>query len=160
MTRKSNHPVSKRMKIQKKIKIEITDSHPQDLISLNSYRDMIHQIIMEEKIPVTAVHVIAVDDEYLRSLHRQFLKEDTYTDVMTFHMEEEDEKDGEIYISVDRACQNAKDYCVELSEEIARLIIHGLLHLKGYDDKDELSKQQMHGLEDLFLTQYWKPQSD
>jgi len=148
------------MKIQKKIKIELTDSHPRDLISLKCYRDMIHQIIEEEKIPVATLHVIAVDDEYLRSLHRQFIKEDIYTDVMTFQLEEDDEKEAEIYISVDRACQNAKEYGVELSEEIARLIIHGLLHLKGYDDKDELGKQQMHDLEDLFLLQYWKPQSE
>lgn len=148
------------MKVKKKIKIEFTDSHPQNPILLNSYRDLIKQIIAEEKIPIAGIHIITIDDEYLKSLHRQFLNEDTYTDVMTFYMEEDDEIDGEIYISIDRASQNAKHYHVELSEEIARLIIHGLLHLKGYDDKDKSDKQQMHFLEDKFLKHYWKAPSN
>ena len=147
------------MKVKRKIKIEFTDSHPQLSISLNSYRDLIHQIIVEEKIPVAGIHIITVDDEYLKSLHRQFLNEDSYTDVMTFYLEEDDEVDGEIYVSTDRASQNAKHYRVDLSEEIARLIIHGLLHLKGYDDKDKSGKQQMQLLEDRFLKHYWKASS-
>jgi len=148
------------MKAPKKINIELTDSYPQDVFFLNSYRDLIHQIIVKENIPVTAVHVITVDDEYLRSLHCQFLNEDLYTDVMTFHLEEDDKKDAERYISVDRARQNAKKYQVELREEIARLIVHGLLHLKGYDDKDILGKQRMHDLESEFLAKYWDPTWD
>ena len=147
------------MKIKRKIKIEFTDSHPRHPISLTSYRDLIHQIIVKEKIPVAGIHIITVDDEYLKSLHHQFLNEDTYTDVMTFYMEQDDEIDSEIYISTDRASQNAKHYQVELREEIARLIIHGLLHLKGYDDKNKSDKKQMQLLEDRLLRHYWKAPS-
>jgi rRNA maturation RNase YbeY len=148
------------MKVQKNITIELIESHPQDLISLSSYRDMIYRIIVEEKIPVITLNVITVNDEYLRSLHQKFLKEDNYTDVMTFQLEDDGEKDSEIYISLDRACQNAKDFKVELKEEFARLIIHGLLHIKGYKDKNRLARREMQVLEDAFLAKYWKPYSD
>jgi probable rRNA maturation factor len=71
-------------------------------------------------------------------------------------MEEPDEREAEIYISLDRADQNAGEYDVELPEEIARLIIHGLLHLKGYDDKNNSAQQQMLALQERLLDVYWK----
>ena len=102
------------------------------------------------------MNIILVDDEYLRSLHRQFLQKDSYTDVMTFPIEEEEDREAEIYISLDRAQINAKHFDVQIEKEVARLIIHGLLHLKGYDDKDKISRAEMRREEDRLLKIYWQ----
>jgi probable rRNA maturation factor len=143
------------MKVQKKNKIELTNAHPEISLSLERYRDMICRVIHREKISLRSLHIITVGDEYLKELHKQFLHKDSFTDVLTFHLDEEGQREGEIYISLDQAKLNANEYGVELSEEIARLIIHGLLHLKGYDDAEHAGKQQMHQLENEYLQRFW-----
>ena len=115
---------------------------------------MIGKVIHGEKISLRSLHVITVDDAYIRTLHRQYLHKNSSTDVITFQWDEEDEREGEIYICLDQAKLNAEEYGVTLEKEIARLIIHGLLHLNGYDDKDDAGKQQMRQLEDKYLQRY------
>lgn len=143
------------MKVPKKSKIELTNAHPDKSLSLERYRDLIDMVMTQENISLKSLHVITVEDEYLRALHRQFLYKDSFTDVLTFHLDEEDQREGEIYISVDQAKLNAGVFGVEVRVEIARLIIHGLLHLKGYDDKEYSGEQQMHQLEDEYLKRFW-----
>lgn len=104
---------------------------------------------------VSHLNIVFVDDEYLKSLHRQFLNDDTYTDVMTFNLSETGAIDGEIYISADRAKENAQKYQVSFADEIARLVIHGLLHLKGHDDRTDAGRRQMHQLENKYLKECW-----
>jgi rRNA maturation RNase YbeY len=117
---------------------------------------LIQQVIGQEEIELSAVEVIIVEDAYLKSLHKQFLKRDTFTDVMTFAWEENEQVEAEIYLSLDRAKINAQEYQVQLDQEIARLIIHGLLHVKGYNDEDKAGKQRMHNKEDEYLHRYWQ----
>jgi rRNA maturation RNase YbeY len=62
--------------------------------------------------------------------------------------------EGEIYISADRADIHAREFEVSLGEEIGRLIIHGMLHLKGYDDQTENERQEMQQKEDFYLQKY------
>ncbi len=116
---------------------------------------MVEQVIHEIKLPASEISVILVDDEYLRRLHREYLNDDRYTDVMTFNLSDGGEVEGEIYISVDRAQVQAKQYQVSVSEEVARLVIHGLLHLKGYDDATLAERQQMHQQENHLLRLFW-----
>jgi len=123
-------------------------------LNLEGYHDMIGKVIHGEKISLRSLHVITVDDAYIRTLHRQYLHKNSSTDVITFHWDEEGEREGEIYICLDQAKLNAEEYGVTLEKEIARLIIHGLLHLNGYDDKDDAGKQQMRQLEDKYLQRY------
>jgi len=87
-------------------------------------------------------------------LNNEYLQHDYYTDVITFSLNEDDTKeiDGEIYICVDVAEEQAKEYKVSLSNELSRLAIHGLLHLCGYGDKTDEEQKLMRSLENKYLS--------
>jgi rRNA maturation RNase YbeY len=138
-----------------KINLELTDYYTIDGISLKNYEQNIRKILEGEGLNRINLNVILVDDEYLRSLHREYLQEDSYTDVMTFPIDEGENREAEIYVSLDRARHNAKRFNVRIDEEIARLIIHGLLHLKGFDDKNKISQTKMRREENRLLKTYW-----
>jgi probable rRNA maturation factor len=100
--------------------------------------------------------VVTTDDE-VHSLNRQYLGHDYKTDVISFGMEDEmgDEVEfltpeerpeylGDVVISYDRAAEQAPDYGHTTEREVAVLMVHGLLHLLGYDDTDEESRARMH----------------
>ncbi|GAB4376576.1 MAG: rRNA maturation RNase YbeY [Calditrichia bacterium] len=125
-------------------------------IDENRYKQLIHTVQSVEEIPLKSLAVIFVDDEYLRNLHREYLNDDSYTDVMTFNLGEAAEIEGEIYISPERVKINAEKYRVQISDELARVIVHGLLHLKGYDDQTPRDRRQMRSKEDEILNAYWK----
>ena len=114
-------------------------------------QQLARQIIREEKIPIRELRIIFVDDPYLRDLHRKYLDDDTFTDVMTFNLGSPEAIEGEIYISVDRARDHAQNFGVPLGEEVGRLVIHGLLHLKGYDDHTPSRREEMRSREDYYL---------
>jgi rRNA maturation RNase YbeY len=97
--------------------------------------------------------VIIIDDEALRRMHDQYLGDDTYTDVMTFNLGEGRAVEGEIYISLDRAREQAAAYGVSLPEELARLIIHGILHLAGWDDREPADRRKMKMQEDALVAE-------
>lgn len=85
-----------------------------------------------------------------------FLNHDTLTDILTFDLSnDEDEFTAEIYISIDRVKDNAKDFNVTYNNELHRVIFHGLLHLLGYDDKTKDKKAEMRKMEDQFLQKYF-----
>lgn len=115
---------------------------------------LLDKVLIGESIVSASINVVYVNNDEILSLNKQYLNHDYYTDVITFSLTEEDESqkiDGEVYICVDVAEEQAKDYKVSLTNEILRLAIHGCLHLCGYDDKDEESKSKMRQLENFYL---------
>lgn len=95
--------------------------------------------------------VILTDDELLE-MNRRVLGHDFYTDILTFEIERsENALEAELYFSFDRARENALRFKVSLRNELARLAIHGILHLAGFDDKDPLAKKLMRKKEKFFL---------
>ena len=99
------------------------------------------------------ITVILGQDELLRSLKKQFFKKDKYTDVIAFRLNDYKEKvvEGEVYISLPRARENAKTFGEPFEREISRLLIHGVLHLLGYEDDTKKSKMVMTSLENKYL---------
>jgi len=85
---------------------------------------------------------IFVNDKTLSDMHGTYLNDPTPTDVITFDLGA-DEIEGEIYISYDRAMDQAKTFNISFEAELIRLLIHGLLHLAGYDDIDESDRTKM-----------------
>ncbi|MDP4219295.1 MAG: rRNA maturation RNase YbeY [Bacteroidota bacterium] len=95
--------------------------------------------------------VLYTDDELLE-LNRRLLGHDFYTDILTCELEREGALlEAELYFSLDRASENALRYKVTLRNELARLAIHGILHLAGHEDSDIKAKNQMRQKERFFL---------
>lgn len=138
------------------MKIKAINSNSRLKIKRNKVIDLARCILKDEGIiPATnEISIIFVDDEFLRKLHKDYLNDDSYTDVMSFNLSEDEQIDGEIYISLDRAQHYATKFGVTFGSEVTRLIIHGILHLKGYDDATEDQKKEMHDLENAYLEKY------
>ncbi len=105
-------------------------------------RSWIIQTAENEDHKVGILNYILTNDDILVQLNKEYLRHFTLTDIITFDLSESDELlTGDIYISVDRARENAKKFKDSLSNEIKRLMIHGILHLMGYKDKSQSRKR-------------------
>ncbi len=113
----------------------------------------IGQVSENENIKVSFLNYIFCSDSYLLEINKKYLDHDYFTDIITFESSEgKGIVSGDIFISVDRAVENAKEFKVTLEEEILRLIIHGLLHLVGYKDGTDDEKLIMRKKEDYYLS--------
>ena len=99
------------------------------------------------------VSLVFVSDDYLSDLKKKYFKKDQYTDVIAFRLNEYEEPfvEGEVYISLVRAKENAQSLDEPFSREVSRLIIHGCLHLIGLKDKTDIEKENMTNNEDAIL---------
>tara|TARA_B110000263_G_scaffold169129_1_gene147324 strand:+ start:6668 stop:7108 length:441 start_codon:yes stop_codon:yes gene_type:complete len=97
------------------------------------------------------IDFILKDREFLNSLKKKYFKMDVYTDVMAFNLGDNNNIDGEVYISIEDVLENSKLYSKTFNEEFSRIVIHGLLHLLGYDDKTKKEKDNMTLLEEKYL---------
>ena len=114
----------------------------------------LEQIIIREKKISGGIVCVFCDDKYLLEKNIKYLNHDYLTDVITFNYCEDITISGDLLISVERVRENAKHYNVSFFTEIKRVIVHGLLHLLGYDDKTNSSKQEMTEKEDFYLNLY------
>ena len=114
---------------------------------------LVKNIFSEKKIKDAELSYIFCNDNFLSKLKKKFFKKTHFTDVIAFRLNSYEEKrvEGEIYISLPRAKENAKIYEEPYEKEVARLIIHGCLHLLGYQDETKNQKQIMTNLENVFL---------
>lgn len=97
------------------------------------------------------ISYVFCDDDYLLAINKEFLSHDTLTDIISFDYSLGDQIHGEIYISVERVAENAKDFKVDFSEELHRVMIHGILHYCGFGDKSEKETLEMRNLEENAL---------
>ena len=97
------------------------------------------------------INYVFCSDDYLVGVNMEFLKRDYFTDVISFDYSIKNEVSGDILISVDRVGENAKNIGVSDIEELKRIMVHGLLHLIGYDDGTDETKAIMSAREDLYL---------
>jgi probable rRNA maturation factor len=104
---------------------------------------------------ISSISFVLVDDRKMSALHRQYLNIGGTTDVITFDLSESPRGslEGEIYICINQARRQAEEYRVPLYLEVARLAIHGVLHLAGYDDNTPAHRERMHLLENRTLQQ-------
>lgn len=114
------------------------------------------RILKEEHCSARNITIVLVDDNFLLNLNRKFLQHDYKTDVISFDLGEEGVIEGEIYVSVDRARVQAKRYKVKTEMEVLRLIIHGILHLTGWDDKTRSQKLKMRRRENEYISWFKK----
>ncbi len=116
--------------------------------------------LLKEWIKKTLIHfgnknaeidVIFCDDNYLKKINFEYLKHNYFTDVITFDYSNKKLIKGDIFISIDRVKDNAKNYKVSFNDELFRVIIHGVLHLCGFNDKTVKEKEEMRKQENFFL---------
>lgn len=132
--------------------ITVVNAHPTTRLRRASIEAAVRRALGGEHRGASSVSVILVSDEELLEMNRRFLEHDYLTDVITFPLEEEP-LEGEIYISVDRAREQAAEASVGLYTEVERLAIHGALHLAGYDDATPEDRGRMRLLEDKYLVE-------
>ena len=98
-----------------------------------------------------SISFIFCSDNYLQKINTEFLNHNALTDVITFNYTKKNNLVGDVFISAERVKENAKIYNIKFKEELARVMIHGVLHLIGYNDKKEKEIILMRKLENEFL---------
>lgn len=107
-------------------------------------------VLEEEKLSLDFLNIIFCSDEYLLEINKKYLNHYYYTDIITFDYSEEIIS-GDCFISIDRIKDNALIFHETFERELKRVIVHGLLHLMGYNDKSQEEKDVMTGKEDYYL---------
>jgi len=110
-----------------------------------------HSITREGKVP-GEISYIFCSDEYLHKMNIEHLSHDTFTDIITFNYCVDELINSDLFISIDRVKENAITFNNTFQNELHRVIIHGILHLIGYDDKTEEDQVIMRAKEDFYLT--------
>ena len=114
-------------------------------------KDWIKEIAKREGKIIGNVSFIFCDDSYLLKLNKRYLKHDTFTDIITFNYNEGSFISGDIFISIERVSENAARFNTQFSEELCRVMSHGILHLVGYSDKKSSERLDMRAREDECL---------
>lgn len=109
------------------------------------------EVFKREKFNNSQIDIILTDKKFLNSLKKKYFNMDVFTDVMAFNLGDDKNIDGEIYISIDDVLENSKLFSKTFNDEFKRIIIHGILHLCGYDDKTKKEKDNMTLLEEKYL---------
>lgn len=123
-----------------------------DLPNRTRLKQFLGSLFKKEGKALGELQYIFCSDDYLLEINRQYLNHDFYTDIITFDLSEKSHPiNAEIYISVDRVRENAKEYDSSLKKELHRVIFHGALHLCGYKDKTPQQKKLMRQKEDKYL---------
>lgn len=115
------------------------------------YIDWISASVEKEDGKIGTINYIFCDDEYLLNINQQHLNHDYYTDIITFDYSEDNVISADIFISIDRVVENSVDYNTMFDLELARVMIHGILHLLGYDDHNEDERIEMRKKENQYL---------
>lgn len=112
----------------------------------------IENTITHEAHKLEEINYVFCDDDYLHKLNVEFLNHDTLTDIVSFDYSIRKIIQGDIFISIERVRDNAKDFEVSFEEELHRVIIHGVLHYCGYKDKSDEDAAEMRDKENHYLS--------
>jgi rRNA maturation RNase YbeY len=116
-------------------------------------KDWLIRLAKKEGYTISELNYIFCSDEYLLNINKEYLDHNYYTDIITFDNSEGNHQiEGDIFISIDRVKENAVENQVSTTEELHRVLAHGLLHLMGYKDKTILETQTMRSKEDWALS--------
>jgi len=112
----------------------------------------LESVVEEEDKMLQSIRFIFCTDDFLHQINVDYLDHDTLTDIITFPFSSKPSiVNGEIYISIDRIRENATTYEVSFSQELTRVVVHGVLHLCGYGDKSVEEKERMTEKENFYL---------
>jgi len=135
-----------------KLKIDIYNINNKFTIDRDRIKNLLNLVFMREQHDYGNVSIIFVGHDYIADLNQKYLDKQETTDVLSFSLSEDTKAiDGEIYVDLDTVAINAETYKVTFEQEALRMVVHGLLHLMGYDDGDDVSREMMTIKEDHYL---------
>ena len=111
----------------------------------------IERVVVSEGFAIGEINYIFCDDAYLNHINKEFLKHDSFTDIISFDYSLGKQISGDIYISIERVLDNAEKYNVTFENELRRVMIHGVLHYMGYKDKTTEEKKVMRLKENITI---------
>ncbi len=133
----------------------IEHMHPSLQVDEAALRRLILRVLAGEAYTLAYLGVVLADHATVLDLNRTYLDHDYHTDVLSFSLDEEAAEDavvdGEVYVDLDTAAERHAEFGTSFEEEVQRYVVHGLLHLLGYDDATPAEKQAMHDREDHYL---------
>ena len=138
------------------LRIEVANQQTRD-IDEPQLAEACKQIAIDSEFKDVEISIAIVDDPTIHELNRQYLEHDYPTDVLSFPLERDFDTgvlQGEIIVSTDTAFELAKQYDWPYEHELLLYVIHGMLHLVGYDDKHEDAKQEMRDAETQYLSRF------
>ncbi len=127
--------------------IDLFEDHVNELINLSLENTKYNDAI---------INLIFCNNKKLNSFKRKFFNDDVLTDVVTFPIKNDKNLEAEIYVSIEMAKSNAIEYNVSLNNELSRLIVHGVLHLVGFNDDTEKSKKLMFSKQENIISNFQK----
>ena len=132
--------------------------HSEDIdFSLSNSHSISHwlsAVAHYEQFTIRELNYIFCSDSYLLDINLQYLDHDYFTDIITFDLRDDflsSTVEGDIFVSIDRVVENARDLSISFENEIKRVLVHGLLHLLGYEDSTNELMAEMRCLEDKYL---------
>jgi probable rRNA maturation factor len=132
--------------------IQFNFLEPIDLRDRTRLKQFLASLFKKEGKHLAELQYIFCSDDYLLEINRQYLNHDFYTDIITFDLSEKGHSiNAEIYVSVDRVRENAREFGSSLKQELLRVLFHGALHLCGYKDKTSIQVKEMRKMEEKYL---------
>ena len=125
---------------------------------INNVKDIknwLKNVVLEEKKEIGEIVFIFCNDDYLLKKNIKYLNHNTFTDVISFDYSDKNITSGDIFISTERVKENAIKYNVEFLKELHMVMVHGLLHLLKYNDKNQSDKKLMNNKENYYLKKRW-----
>ena len=133
--------------------LSVFDSYK--VVDKKKIHSLVNELSNELKYSLINLEINFISSENIHQLNKTHLNHDYTTDIITFDYSDDFvQLDGELFISVDDAKVNAKKFKVTLQEELTRLVIHGILHLLGFDDQSINDKKNMKRMENKLLSSY------
>ena len=117
-------------------------------------KEWLNLVAFEEGSKIQNLNFLIVGDKRMIHFNKTYLNHDYSTDIITFDNSENKKISGDIVITIERVKENSKKYKVKLEDELRRVMVHGLLHLLGYDDKNEKEKKRIRKKENYYLEMY------
>ncbi len=128
-----------------------------EILELKDINNLVEHMVKKFDLQNSIFNIIIVDNEEIRKINKEYRNKDSVTDVISFALEDVTDIKlevtvlGDIYISIDKAKEQALEYNHSLLRELSFLTVHGLLHLMGYDHMNDEDEKVMFKLQDLIL---------
>ena len=116
--------------------------------------EWLNKSVQHQKKSIGNISIVFCSDEHLLQINKQYLNHNYFTDIITFDYSTNNVISGDLFVSIDRLRDNAANLEINLQLEVRRVLVHGVLHLCGYNDKSPADKKLMTAKEDFYLARF------